>query len=79
MRLHFNEVIVTETPRFLIEAADEITHAILISDTATDHPYVIPHENNQQPSSSLYCISSSLMRIRPMIHTTLVSHPKNSR
>jgi hypothetical protein len=42
MQLRLIDVIVNETPRFLTENPDEFTYTILIPDTATGRPYVIP-------------------------------------
>lgn len=42
MQLRVNDVIVNDTPRFLTDNPDEFTHAILVPDSSTDCPYVIP-------------------------------------
>jgi hypothetical protein len=59
MQVCLNDVKVNETPRFLTDTLDELTHSIVIPMADSDEPYVIP--------LSLKGVSSSFPTRKPTI------------
>jgi hypothetical protein len=42
MKVCVNDVIVNQTPQFLVESPNKFTHSIIIPDDNMDYPYMIP-------------------------------------